>query len=102
MCLSNCNLHRYVGVCIGSIMAAIGEVDFDNWGMTLMCISELAEVRGCEWGGGGISHCRVVGLLEFFWGRHATSYPSSFFFRNTLGPFRSSHARTLVRWNRTE
>lgn len=33
-------------ICIGSIMAAIGEVEFNTWGFVLMCISELAEVRG--------------------------------------------------------
>lgn len=32
-------------VCLGSIMAAIGEVNYDDWGMCLMVISELAEVR---------------------------------------------------------
>lgn len=33
-----------VVACVGSILAAIGEVHWDNWGFILMLISELAEV----------------------------------------------------------
>ena len=37
-----------VVACIGSILAAVGEVRWDNWGFILMLISELAEVRDGE------------------------------------------------------
>ena len=65
--LESFSLHMFaciIVVCIGSILAAIGEVDFDTWGVVLMCMSELAEVRRREWGGGHVMDCGPFDILR--------------------------------------